>query len=102
METKKTTKKRRKYDADFKAEVLKMLASGQTAAQISEKLGMGENLIYRWKKETAGQKVDKATPLSTETAPLLERIESLQKELKRAETERDILKKAVAIFSTSP
>jgi transposase len=100
METKKTVKKRRKYDADFKAEVLKMLACGQSATRISEKLGMGENLIYRWKKEANGQKTEKAMPL--EVTPLLERIESLQKELKKAETERDILKKAVAIFSTSP
>ena len=38
--------KRRKYDADYKAEVLKMLASGQSATQIAKLPGMGENLIY--------------------------------------------------------
>ena len=95
MEPKKTVKKRRKYDADFKAEVLKMLASGQSAARISEKPGMGENLVYRWKKEAGGQKV-------TPTPDLLKQVEHLQKELKKVETERDILKKAVAIFSASP
>ena len=106
MEPKKTVKKRRKYDADFKAEVLKMLASGQSAARISEKPGMGENLVYRWKKEAIGQKQDKDTSLSAYPPylqpPLLEQIESLKKELEKAETERDILKKAVAIFSISP
>ena len=40
----------RKYDrtgepADYKAEVLKMLASGQSAAYIAEALGISENLI---------------------------------------------------------
>ncbi len=40
---------RRKYDADFKAEVLKMLANGQTAAYIANALGISENIIYRWK-----------------------------------------------------
>ena len=63
-------------------------------------------LIYRWKKEAIGQKQNKATSLSAypplSTAPLLEQIESLKKELEKVETERDILKKAVAIFSISP
>ena len=63
METKRRIKKRRKYDADFKAQVLEMLASGQGAARISEKPGMGENLVYRWKKEAIGQKQDKATAI---------------------------------------
>lgn len=99
MEPKKNVKKRRKYDAEFKGEVLKMLSSGQSAAWISERLGMGENLIYRWKKEASGQKKD--TSAQTDNS-LLEQIERLQKELKRVETERDILKKAVAIFSASP
>lgn len=87
-----------KYDADFKAEVLKMLASGQSAARISEKPGMGENLIYRWKKEAGQSKASVSLP-----APdLLKQIEHLHKELRKVETERDILKKAVAIFSASP
>lgn len=99
METRKTIRKRRKYDADFKTEVLKMLENGQGAARISEKLGMGENLVYRWKKQAAEQKAEK--PVSSESS-LLEQVERLQKELRRVETERDILKKAVAIFSAFP
>jgi transposase len=40
-------KTRRKYDAEFKSEVVKMLANGQTAAYVSKALGISENLIYR-------------------------------------------------------
>jgi transposase len=76
-----------------------MLACGQSAARISERLGMGENLVYRWKKEASGQKGEISTQPDNS---LLEQIERLQKELKKVETERDILKKAVAIFSASP
>lgn len=48
---------RRKYDADFKAEVLKMLASGQTPGYIANALGISENIIYRWKnKNQVGKK----------------------------------------------
>lgn len=44
-------KTQRKYDAEFKNEVVKMLVSGQTAAYISKALGVAENLIYRWKNQ---------------------------------------------------
>jgi len=49
MQTQNQSKNRCKYDADFKAEVLKMLANGQTAAYIANALGISENIIYRWK-----------------------------------------------------
>jgi transposase len=89
--------KRRKYDADYKAEVLKMLASGQTAPQIAKLLGVGENLIYRWKSE------QKKTEPEQEAGQESLRAENaeLRQKLKRVEMERDILKKAVSIFSQS-
>jgi transposase len=51
MNPEKHKKKRRKYDNEFKSEVLKMLASGQSAPHIARSLGIGENLIYRWKNQ---------------------------------------------------
>jgi transposase len=101
METKKTSKKRRKYDADFKAEVLKMIDNGQSATQISQKLGLGENLIYRWKKERQKAEPKQADPGQADPVRLSERIAWLEKQLRQAETDRDILKKAVSIFSAS-
>ena len=87
-------KTRRKYDADFKADVLKMLDSGQTAAYIANVLGVSENLIYRWKSiNQVGKKVIVGqSELSLENQQLKERVRQL-------ETERDILKKALGIFS---
>jgi transposase len=94
MQPKKAPKTRRKYDADFKAEVLKMLDSGQTAVYVANALGVSENLIYRWrsvnqvgKKVVAGQ-----SELTVENQQLKERVRQL-------ETEREILKKALSIFS---
>jgi len=94
MQPKKAPQTRRKYDADFKAEVLKMLDSGQTAAYVAKALGVSENLIYRWKsvnqvgiKVVAGQ-----SELTVENQQLKERVRQL-------ETEREILKKALSIFS---
>ncbi|RZM23495.1 MAG: hypothetical protein EOO88_25965 [Pedobacter sp.] len=94
MQPKKAPKTRRKYDADFKTEVLKMLDSGQTAAYVANALGVSENLIYRWKSvNQVGKKVVAGqSELTTENQQLKERVRQL-------ETEREILKKALSIFS---
>lgn len=95
----KEKKQRRKYDGEFKAEVLKMLADGQSARHISQKLDVGENLIYRWK---AQQKVAIAVAEAGSDGrmlALMEENERLRAQVKRAELERDILKKAVSIFA---
>ena len=94
MQPKKVPKTRRKYDADFKTEVLKMLDSGQTAAYVANALGLSENLIYRWKSvNRVGKKVVASqSELTTENQQLKERVRQL-------ETEREILKKALSIFS---
>lgn len=94
MQSKNTLKTRRKYDADFKSEALKMLDSGQTVTYVANALGVSENLLYRWKsrnqlsrKIAVGQ-----TELTAENQQLKDRVRQL-------ETERDILKKALSIFS---
>ncbi len=94
MQSKKITKTRRKYDADFKAEVLKMLANGQTPAYIANALVIYENIIYRWKSvNQMGKKNNVLTgDLTLENQQLKDRVRQL-------ETEREILKKALSIFS---
>lgn len=89
-------KKRRKYDAAFKSEVLKMVANGQSVSYITGALGILENLIYSWKKKggKGKQGSDQPADLSLENHQLRDRIRQL-------ETERDILKKALGIFSRS-
>ena len=96
MKEKNKGLERRKYDADFKAKVLKMVASGQSVAYVSQALGVSENLIYRWKQKTKGKEKaafqDGSTSLSIENQQLKERVRQL-------EIEREILKRALAIFS---
>ena len=95
----KEKKQRRKYDAEFKAEVLKMMSNGQSARDISQKLDVGENLIYRWKAQQKANLGVKAAGSDPGMLALLEENERLRAQVKRAELERDILKKAVSIFS---
>ena len=94
MEKLKKTKTRRKYDGDFKAQVLKMANNGQPVTQIAQALGIGEALIYRWKKE---QTVDSILTNSS----LAQENQHLRAKLRESELEKEILKKALSIFSRS-
>jgi transposase len=96
MEEKKKVLRRRKYDADFKAEVLKMVASGQAVAYVSQVLGVRENIIYRWKQKTKGKE---SALLEVDSASLSVENQQLKERVRQLEMERDILKKALAIFS---
>jgi len=102
MRAKGTEKRRRKYDSEFKAEVLKMVLNGRSVREVSESLGIGENLIYRWKSQSRGRNL--AEPGGSSAANPGSNIsvgdyERLQARLREAEQERDILKKALGIFS---
>lgn len=39
----------RKYDATFKKEILQMVESDRPITEIAKSVGVGENLIYRWR-----------------------------------------------------
>ena len=95
MKEKKQQKKRRSYDAAFKANILKMNADGRSVSSLSESFGVNENLIYRWKKLASTSRGDSVTKDLEETIKLREEIKSLKEE-------RDILKKALSIFSRHP
>ena len=98
--TKKNT--RRKYDLTFKEDVIKMLASGRPVAEVSKALGVSGSLIRRWYKSTYAVSVKSgknATLSFTSHNGSLEEMERLRAELRRTEQERDILKKALGIFS---
>jgi transposase len=100
MNPKNQFKKRRKYDEDFKAEVLKMVENGQSISTISQSLGIGENLIYRWKSKQKNKvKAAIKGEKSDFSLKLLEENEGLKEKVKQLEIERDILKKALSIFS---
>jgi transposase len=92
MKEKKQRQKRRSYDAAFKANVLKLHAEGRTASSLAESFGINENMIYRWKKQA---KVSVSSTSSDELKEVL----VLKEELRRVKEERDILKKALGIFS---
>ena len=101
MKEKSTGAKRRKYDACFKEEVLRMVAAGRPASEVAQSLGIGENLIYKWKSRNGGKEQQPAA-VSNQNSPLMiteDQQVLLLKRIRELETERDILKKALGIFS---
>jgi transposase len=97
MSEKTSVKKRRQYDNNFKSEVIKMVASGRSVVEVSQALGIGENLIYRWKKEQRDASLDRTK--GKKEVDVWQEVDQLRERLRQTEMERDILKKALAIFS---
>lgn len=86
------SRKRRRFTDEFKAEAVQMLVDGHSASSICQRLGLSSpNILYRWKRDLIRQG-------GTTAAGLDGRVRELEAELRRVERERDILKKALAIF----
>ena len=86
---------RRRYTDEFKEEAVQMMLDGHTAPSVMERLGLPNvNMLYRWKQERLTQSGSVASSLEA-------RVRELENELRRVERERDVLKKALAIFGRS-
>jgi len=96
-----SVQQRRKYDPDFKRNAVQLTEKpGRTIAGVAENLGIAKDLLYRWRQ---AQRVSKELAFPGNGREALtsqqQKIRELEKRLKNAEMERDILKKAMAIFS---
>ena len=92
---KATSGSRRQFTEEFKKDAVQMLLDGHSAPSVADRLGLsGTNLLYRWKRELLRDSGPVASSLDT-------RVKELEAKLRRVERERDILKKALAIFSRS-
>jgi len=86
---------RAKYDEEFKKNAVSLsYASPRSVKQISEDLGISENLLYRWRKKytASGEK--------TRYATLEEENKALRMENAKLKVEADMLKKATAYFAS--
>ncbi len=92
--------RRRRYDSEFKRRAVAfVLAGDKSVLQIATDLGIELSSLYRWKREyLAGH--DEAPPDVSATATELdEELRRIRGELASVRTQRDVLKKALGIFS---
>ena len=88
-------RKNKRFDRDFKISAVKMVTDGgHKAAEVARSLGIHANQLYNWKQKFSsnGEKAFPGKGHLTELA-------ALRRELRETHLERDILKKAVGIFS---
>ena len=94
-----TRKTRRIYTTEFKLEAVQLVATqGGSASAIARNLGISPNLLNRWMREYEDDNTHAFPGLGKLKAPE-EEVRQLRKELADTKMERDILKKALAIFS---
>ncbi len=92
-------KKRRQFTKEFKVEAVRLVVEEcRTISEVARELGIGENLLSRWKKKSEEGKIE-PFPGKGRLSPEDEELRQLRRENKRLRMERYILKKAVAIFS---
>ena len=91
-------RKRRKFTAKFKADAVRLVTTGaKTIAEVTKEFDLTETALREWVKRAEAD-AGRGPPDALTTAERAELIE-LRKRLKRAEMERDILKKATAFFA---
>jgi len=97
------TEQRRRFTKEFKTEAVELaLKSNKAMLEIAGDLGIRPELLYRWKSEYKASK-EQAFPGSGHLHdPADEQVRRLERELRSTQEERDILKKALAIFSRVP
>ena len=99
-----SVQQRRKYDSDFKRNAVRLTEEpSRTVSGVADNLGIGKDLLYRWRREFRAKEELAFPGKGREALTTQQRhIRDLEKKLKDAEMERDILKKAMAIFSRAP
>ena len=89
-----------RYTDEFKSEAIKQITErGHDVADVAQRLGISTKSLYTWKREMAVQKFPNA---NNDVIALKQEVARLNKALKRATEERDILKKAAVYFASQP
>ena len=93
-------KPRRQFDDDFKRDAVRLMSEGgRSVSQLARDLGITLSQLQRW-KERFGEKSAKS-PGAAEPVDSVE-LEKMRRELALVKEEREILKKALAVFSRRP
>ncbi len=90
---------KRSFDLEFKRTIVELVLSGKTVNEVCLEYNLGTSMVNRWKREFS----DNANGLKTvqKLSEEQKELAKLRKELREVTMERDILKKAVGIFSKS-
>jgi len=90
---------RKKYTREYKEDAVRLVTErGVKISRVAQDLGIHENTIYKWVRQYKADPAG-AFPGKGHLKPHEEELRDLQRENEVLREERDILKKALAIFS---
>lgn len=93
---------RQRYSKQFRTDAVEqVLRSNKTVVEIAGDLGIRAELLYRWKSEYQAKQGSPSPGNGHFKDSETERLRKLERELQSVKEERDILKKALAVFSRS-
>ena len=98
MSKEKTTRVRRTFTPQFKQDAVALVQRGKSVTEVARGLGIARSLLQRW-REQLERDAERSTSFSAKTGDDKQRIRELEKHLRDAREERDILKKALAYFA---
>ena len=83
----------KKYDEDYKKNIVKLVEGGKPVADISREYGLTRSAIYSW--------IKKYGTITTSTGEITsnDELDKIRKENRLLKEENEILKKAMAIFT---
>ena len=103
MEQDKVKKSRRYFDQQFKIDAVRLVAeSGKSVSEVAQNLGINRNQLDRWKRLLGKKSPQAAFPGNGNIGGEKKELDELRRELARVKEEREILKKAMAVFSRRP
>jgi transposase len=92
------TKKRRTFSPEFKLEAAQLVVDqGYTVRGACEAVGVGKSTMEYWVRQLRQERQGE-TPKASAITPEQRRIQELEKQLRRVEEEKEILKKATALL----
>lgn len=91
----------KKFDKEFKINAVRLVVEEQLSLEkVSGDLGVGYSTLQRWVRELKEHGLAKAFPGKGHLHAQDDKVRKLERELEIVKRERDILKKALAIFSS--
>ncbi len=93
---------RRRFSAEFKREAVLVIVDGsRSPTEVARDLDINVNLLHNWRRQYLEDQ-DNTFPGKGNLKPEDAEFRRLRRELEEVKLERDILKKALAIFSKTP
>jgi transposase len=89
-------KTRPPYPEEFRREAVGLLRSGRSIPDVAEALGVSQQTLRNWSKQ---EQADRGEREDTLTSAEREELRELRRRVRRLEQERDILKRATALFA---